>query len=130
MHVLVKEMGQAFTASVSTSCTKLEILHAIERRKELSQLELQQQLGLDAAAITRHLQQLKQQQLIASRKPEQDKRVTLISLTDSGKAELMELEAKRRQCLEEMTRDFSDHEIAAMTAYMNRIASNVARMIE
>lgn len=130
LHVLAKEMGQVFTAAVSTSCTKLEILHEVERRGELSQLELQQQLELDAAAVTRHLQQLKQQELIASRKPEQDKRVTLISLTDNGRAELLELEKKRRECLEQMTRDFSDEDIAVITEYMDRITRNIARMNE
>lgn len=125
LHVLIKEMDQAFTAAVSTSCTKLEILRYLHQRSELSQLELQRLLGLDAAAVTRHLKQLKQQQLTACRKHDQDKRITLVSLTDKGEAEFMELTAKRRQFLEQLTADLSDADIHALHAFIDRISSNI-----
>lgn len=125
LHVLIKEMDQAFTSAVSTSCTKLEMMGCLHQRAELSQLELQRLLGLDAAAVTRHLKQLKQQQLIACRKHDQDKRISLVSLTDKGEAELMELTAKRKQFLEQLTADLSDADIAVLHAFIERISRNI-----
>ncbi|WP_286154971.1 MarR family transcriptional regulator [Bacillus sp. FJAT-27264] len=125
MHVLNKEMNQAFSAHVNTSCTKLEILDYIHDRGELSQPDLQASIGLDAAAITRHLQQLKQQELITTRKSEADKRITLLSLTKLGEAELKELWQRSEEFYQKMTDDFSDAEIQALTDFIERIARNV-----
>nr|WP_090891682.1 MarR family transcriptional regulator [Evansella caseinilytica] len=118
-------MDQAFTAAVSIGCTKLEILHHLHQNTELSQLELQRLLGLDGAAVTRHLKQLKQQQLISSRKQDQDKRFTLVSLTDIGKEELWKRTLKRRQFMEEMTSELSDSDIAALHTFIDRISDKI-----
>ncbi|MFF2911460.1 MarR family winged helix-turn-helix transcriptional regulator [Paenibacillus sp. NPDC057934] len=118
-------MNQAFNAQVNTSCTKLEILDYIHDRGELSQPDLQALIGLDAAAITRHLQQLKQQELITTRKSEADKRITLLSLTNLGEAELTELWQRSEEFYQKMTDDFSDAEIQALTDFIERISRNV-----
>lgn len=125
LHVLAKEIGQAFAASVSTSCTKSELLLYLHRRQELSQLELQALLGLDAAAITRHLQNLRAQSLITTRKNPADKRITLVALTDAGEAELRQLEQRKAAFLQKMTADLTDEEVRVLTQYIERISKNI-----
>lgn len=125
LHVLAKEIGQAFATSVSTSCTKSELLLFLHRHQELSQLELQGLLGLDAAAITRHLQNLRAQSLITTRKNPADKRITLVALTDAGEAELEQLELRKAAFLQKMTADFTDEEVRMLTQYIERISKNI-----
>uniref|UniRef100_UPI0040538725 MarR family winged helix-turn-helix transcriptional regulator n=1 Tax=Paenibacillus sp. FSL H8-0537 TaxID=2921399 RepID=UPI0040538725 len=125
LHILAKEMGQVFSSSVKTSCTKLEILCHIHRRTEMNQLELQTLLHVDAAAVTRHLRDLKEHQLIFSRKYENDKRNTLVALTPLGESELIELTRRKEIFLDKMTRDFSDKEVMEMTSFIERISSNL-----
>ncbi|WP_338552226.1 MarR family transcriptional regulator [Paenibacillus sp. KS-LC4] len=122
---MAKEMGQVFSSSVKTSCTKLEILCHIHSRTEMNQLELQTLLGVDAAAVTRHLRDLKEQQLIFSRKNENDKRNIIVALTPQGESELTELTRRKELFLDKMTRDFSDEELKVMTSFIARISSNL-----
>lgn len=128
LRTLAKEMDQAFTSAVSRTCTKMEIMQYLNERTELSQLELQKLLGLDAAAITRHLKQLKEEQFIASRKPEQDKRITLVSLTAAGIKKLHDLTERKNNFLELLTIDFSDTEVSTFHSYLDRMSEQLINL--
>lgn len=128
LRTLAKEMDQAFTSAVSRTCTKMEIMQYLNERTELSQLELQKLLGLDAAAITRHLKQLKEEKFIASRKPEQDKRITLVSLTTEGIKKLHDLTERKNNFLELLTIDFSDTEVSTFHSYLDRMSEQLINL--
>ncbi|ADO54822.1 MarR family winged helix-turn-helix transcriptional regulator [Paenibacillus polymyxa] len=128
MHLLCKEMNNAFEAQLKTSFTKVEILYHIDHRKELSQLELQHLLVLDGAAVTRHLKRLEEEGLILRSKKEQDKRVTYIRLTELGIQELQVLTEQRQAFQEKFLYKFADEEIVALTDALQRMSSNVKNM--
>ncbi len=128
MHLLCKEMNNAFEAQIKTSFTKVEILYHIDHRQELSQLELQHLLVLDGAAVTRHLRRLEEEGLILRSKKEQDKRVTYIRLTELGVQELQVLSEQRQAFQEKLLCKFTDEEIAVLTDVLQRMSSNVKNM--
>jgi len=128
MHLLCKEMNTAFEAQLKTSFTKVEILYHVHQRQELSQLELQHLLALDGAAVTRHLKRLEQEGLIIRNKKEQDKRVTYICLTEQGVRELAVLTKQREAFQDNLLREFTDEEIAALTGALQHISTNVKNM--
>ncbi|MCP3781710.1 MarR family winged helix-turn-helix transcriptional regulator [Paenibacillus sp. SEL1] len=128
MHLLCKEMNNAFEAQLKTSFTKVEILYHIDHRQELSQLELQHLLVLDGAAVTRHLRRLEEEGLIFRSKKEQDKRVTYIRLTELGVQELQVLSEQRQAFQEKLLCKFTDEEIVVLTDVLQRMSSNVKNM--
>ncbi|MNW44314.1 HTH-type transcriptional regulator MhqR [compost metagenome] len=128
MHLLCKEMNNAFEAQLKTSFTKVEILYHIDHRQELSQLELQHLLVLDGAAVTRHLRRLEEEGLILRSKKEQDKRVTYIRLTELGVQELQVLSEQRQAFQEKLLCKFTDEEIVVLTDVLQRMSSNVKNM--
>lgn len=128
MHLLCKEMNNAFEAQLKTSFTKVEILYHIDHRQELSQLQLQHLLVLDGAAVTRHLRKLEEEGLILRSKKEQDKRVTYIRLTELGVLELQVLSEQRQTFQEKLLCKFTDEEIVALTNVLQRMSSNVKNM--
>lgn len=92
-HLLTTQIGATYRALigcferfVGITVARFRVLQAFADTQELSQSQLQQQLGLDAASITRQVKAMEAEGLVVRRADPGDNRFTLVTLTDSGRA--------------------------------------------
>lgn len=92
-HLLNFQIGSAYRALiigfervVGITIARFRVLHAFGDAPEVSQAQLQRQLGLDAASITRQVKALETEGLVVRRADPSDNRFTLVALTDTGRA--------------------------------------------
>ncbi|MCT4776274.1 MULTISPECIES: MarR family winged helix-turn-helix transcriptional regulator [Exiguobacterium] len=100
-HVITvqKELAQLFDTEMDgLSSTRFDILSNLHHVGPLRQRELQQRVGVDHAAITRHLKQLETQGLIMRERCLQDNRVIFVDLTDDGRERIAHW-TEQKKCL-------------------------------
>ncbi|EUJ45347.1 MarR family winged helix-turn-helix transcriptional regulator [Listeria riparia] len=125
MHDLCKNMNQNFEATLQMSATKVELLHQISCANEQNQQALQHSLGLDAAAITRHLRKLEEDGFITRQKKAPDRRATFIRLTEQGTNQLTFLTEQKKAFQKRLLSGFSKQELAAFTTLLERMSHNM-----
>jgi DNA-binding MarR family transcriptional regulator len=89
---------------------------------------LQKEVGIDAAAVTRHLKQLEATEMVTRRTKPEDNRVTLVSLTDYGRARIVIFKQERSQFVAQMLQSFDEtqrHQLADMLQVMNSHISDM-----
>jgi DNA-binding MarR family transcriptional regulator len=83
LHV-ANEVLRVFADHVGASPTRLYILSLLFRHNEMTQAELKRLLGLDPAAVSRHLHSLKDDGIVSRRINPDRHRQGLVSLTGAG----------------------------------------------
>ncbi|MMZ68796.1 Transcriptional regulator SlyA [compost metagenome] len=94
----------------------------------MSQQELQKELNIDNAAITRHLKQLEASGMISRRKKESDNRVTLVRLTDQSRQKIGTFEKEKKRLVEIMLKDIPQEEREILLDLLNRIQHAIKEM--
>lgn len=125
LHFLNKEINSKFSGCTGISQTRLELLHQLYQVEELSQQELQKELDVDNAAITRHLKQLEASEMIIRRKKTSDNRVTLVQLTDYGRQKISSYQEEKDLFVASMLNEFSEEEMETILGMLNRIQFNI-----
>ncbi|MOA01711.1 Transcriptional regulator SlyA [compost metagenome] len=92
---------------------------------ELSQQDLQKELKIDNAAITRHLQQLETKEMITRRKKETDNRVTLVKLTDYGRQKINTFDEEKSRFVNTMLEDVQIDERKLLLDLLNRMQKSI-----
>jgi DNA-binding MarR family transcriptional regulator len=98
------------------------LLFGLEDKPELPTRELAVIADLSAATATQMLDHLEASRLVARVRSEHDKRVVLISLTDSGRAAIMARKARFQSRWDAALTDFSDDELLAAAAVLDRLS--------
>jgi DNA-binding MarR family transcriptional regulator len=99
------------------------LLFGLEDKPELPTRELAVIADLSAATATQMLDHLEASGLVARVRSEHDKRVVLISLTDSGRAAIMARKARFQSRWETALADFTDDELLAAAAVLDRLSA-------
>lgn len=84
------------------------VLYEVAHHEETTATHLGGELGLDAGYLSRILQKLETQGLIAKRYSDRDRRQRLVSLTERGQAAFSEINAASRNEIESMLARLSD----------------------
>ncbi|MFD4706774.1 MarR family winged helix-turn-helix transcriptional regulator [Gottfriedia sp. NPDC058432] len=119
------QIETTFEKCMGISQSRLEILNQLFEYGEISQSQLQKNLKIDSAAITRHLKQLELNGKITRRKCETDNRITLVRLTQMGQDQMSSLWKEKVEFVENMLIGFSEEEIDLTLEYLNRIQINM-----
>jgi DNA-binding MarR family transcriptional regulator len=119
------EVATLFERKLGLSRARWMILAILSREAESSQAALAHCLQVDAAAITRQVQQLEKEGLVTRRPDPADNRFTLVSLTPAGRAYLEGLRSARDHFEAAVTQGLSADEIDTMRRYLTRIRQNV-----
>jgi len=101
-------------------------LHRLLEQGGLTQKELAERTAKDQPTITRILDKLEQKRLIRRSDSQADRRAFRIHLTGQGIQLLEQLMPVSQQVREEACRGITDRELAALTATLDRIWSNLA----
>jgi DNA-binding MarR family transcriptional regulator len=86
--------------------------------------------GLDPSTITRQVQSLERAGLAERNTDEHDRRVSMLSLTESGLAAVQATRQHRRGQLHELLSDWSEDDVGAFAALLERFNDSLDRMPE
>ena len=94
---------------------------------DVSQRDLAERLNITPAAVAVTLKKLEKNGLVARKTAEKDNRFNEVVLTDMGKKIVKESHKVFRYADEKMFAGFSEEELDAFEAYLDRIKTNLAK---
>jgi DNA-binding MarR family transcriptional regulator len=127
-HLLNKEIGSKSGVCTSISQSKFELLYQVYQIEEMSQKDLQKAIGIDNAAITRHLKQLEASGMITRCKSSTDNRITLVRITDHGRNKIASFQEENNQFATAVLKGFTEEELDGFLHLLDRIEKNIADM--
>lgn len=86
--------------------------------------------GLDPSTITRQVQALERADLVQRRADDDDRRASILDLTDEGHVVLQHTRAFRRQRLEEVLSDWSDHDRDELARLLTKANDSISALVE
>ena len=105
----------------------LYILHAKGACRVTRLAEL---LGVDAPAVTRKVQQLEREGLVARQADAEDRRATRIELTEAGRESLESVLKARRAWFDRLLEGWEDHDLKVFASMLGRFASALEADVE
>jgi DNA-binding MarR family transcriptional regulator len=122
---LNKQISTKFERCTGISPSRLRLLHQLYEVDEISQSSLQKEIDIDSAAVTRHLKQLEAAGMVSRRNNPDDNRVTLVTLTDHGRKEIISFKDEKTQFITVMLNDFNEQERDMLSGMLQRMMNNV-----
>lgn len=118
-------LRMAFDNFVGSAMSRMRLLAIVYTHGELSQADLQRELAVDGATITRQVKRLEVNGLLLRRADPKDNRFTLVELTQEGEA-MVEALAQRGVELERLAiHDIAPEQLAVATAVLSQMRCNL-----
>lgn len=86
--------------------------------------------GLDPSTITRQVQAMEKAGLVHRTQDAEDRRASILDLTDEGKVVLSHTRAYRRQRLEAVLTDWSDPEREQLAGLLEKMNDSIASLVD
>lgn len=93
-----QKLTKNFEESTGFSLTRYEILTFLKNHDGSNQMDIQQFMQIDRAAITRHLKILEKKDYVTRKRNKDNAREVIVSLTDFAKSELEK--CSKNHCME------------------------------
>lgn len=119
------QLSPKFERCTGISPSRLSILHQLFEVDEISQTNLQKEVNIDSAAITRHLKQLEASGMVQRRNDPTDNRFTLVRLTDQGRNEIAAYKKEKQQFVAQLLQDFNEQERSDFHDMLRRMLNNL-----
>ncbi|WP_229675669.1 MarR family transcriptional regulator [Saccharibacillus kuerlensis] len=117
-------METAFSGCAGISASRFRLLQELFTAEEIGQTALQKLLGIDGAAVTRHLKQLETQGFVARRSSPEDNRITLVRLTEIGRAHIDGYVREKSRLIEGLLHGFDVEERRVLASMLDRMHRN------
>jgi DNA-binding MarR family transcriptional regulator len=124
------ELMAAFERHLGMSRARWAILSRLDSQECLTQAALAQVLGVDAAAITRHVKQLEAEGLVTRWSAPEDNRFTAVALTAHGREFVRAQRSARDEFERVATAGMSDEEIERLRGYLAHMRRNIEGLSE
>lgn len=85
IKLIEKKLNKNFECKIGISLTRYEILITILNNENISQVDLQEYLKIDQAAITRHLKKLEENNYVLRKRNPNNNRELVLSVTEKTK---------------------------------------------
>ncbi|GLI85693.1 MarR family transcriptional regulator [Rossellomorea marisflavi] len=128
LNDIYKLMSPKFERCTGISQSRLELLHKLFDVDEISQTQLQKEVCIDGAAVTRHLKQLEAQGMVSRRKNPADNRFTFVRLTKEGREKIDSFKREKEQFISRVLDGFSEAEMKNLSDSLSRIQDNVNKI--
>lgn len=125
LQALNKGISPKFERCAGISPTRLRLLHELFQVAEISQISLQKEVDIDAAAVTRHLKGLEENGMISRRNNPADNRVTLVSLTEQGREKILSYKEEKNRFLHSLLTGFEGQELKTLIDMLTRLQHNI-----
>lgn len=86
--------------------------------------------GLDPSTITRQVQAMERAQLVERQPDEQDRRASILDLTEEGRTVLEHTRAHRRQRMEAVFADWPDTDRDELARLLTRLNESIAALVD
>lgn len=128
LQLLNKQLSPKFERCAGISPSRLHLLMTLFEANEMSQTELQKQVGIDSAAITRHLKQLEASNMVTRRTNPDDNRITLVILTPQGHQQMETYSLEKQIFMNQLFSGFDPEDTQALTALLARLIQNIEKI--
>lgn len=88
LKIVNQEMTAKFEKSTGFSITRYQLMMILKCKGRFSQTQLQNELKIDSAAVTRHLKLLEEKNLVKRQRNKDNNREVFVEITDEAKADL------------------------------------------
>ena len=88
LKIVNQEMTAKFEKSTGFSITRYQLMMILKCKGRCSQTQLQNELKIDSAAVTRHLKLLEEKNLVKRQRNKNNNREVFVEITDEAKADL------------------------------------------
>ncbi|WLR54562.1 MarR family transcriptional regulator [Mesobacillus subterraneus] len=122
---LNKQAMSKFEHCTGISQTRLDILRELYESGEINQRALQKKINIDHAAVTRHLKQLEEHNMVSRRKNTEDNRFTYVQLTPEGIRRVSSYCEKKQSYISNVLKGFTKEESSLLLGMLTRIQSNI-----
>jgi len=123
LSAAIRGLGSRYRqAGGSLSLERLYALVALMSEKEASAGRLAEAAGLKPNSVTSMIEHLERAGIVRRRRDPDDRRVSWISLTDRGRAEVEANKAEWNQRFEEAFADISDEDLQTASIVLERLA--------
>lgn len=125
LYEINKQTSPKFERCTGISQSRLDLLNKLFEVDEISQTELQKEVNIDHAAVTRHLKQLEEKRMVTRRKNPADNRFTFVRLTDEGRERIVAYQEEKQQFISKVLTGFNAKERSLLLDMLTRIEDNV-----
>lgn len=122
-----RQVTQNFEKRTGISLTRFEMLSTLSNKGQISQIEFQQSLKIDQAAITRHLKILEEKNLVIRSRNKQNNREVIVEITAAGKKALENCDLDRKQFFEELFNGFTKQEAQQLQILVSKLMGNAEK---
>ncbi|MDO3411650.1 MarR family transcriptional regulator [Saccharibacillus sp. CPCC 101409] len=124
LQLLNNRLGSAFSGCAGISASRFRLMQELFAAEEIGQTSLQKLLGIDGAAVTRHLKQLESRGFVSRRSSPEDNRVTLVRLTQQGREHIDGYIQEKSRLVEQLLDGFGPEERKQLADMLERLQSN------
>lgn len=124
LQLLNNRISAVFSGCTGFSASRFRLLRELLVTEEISQTELQKSLGIDGAAITRHLKQLEALDFVNRRISPEDNRITLVRLNERGREHVEGFVQESSRLVEGLLEGFDVEEREALADMLVRMHRN------
>lgn len=124
LQLLNNRVGAAFSGCAGISASRFRLMQELFDAEELGQTALQKLLEIDGAAVTRHLKQLETTGFVTRRNAPGDNRITLVRLTEHGRAHIDGFLQEKSLLTEKLLAGFEADERRLLVDMLERMHRN------
>ncbi|MCI1664623.1 MarR family transcriptional regulator [Bifidobacterium crudilactis] len=127
---LQARISNVFESYTGSSVARFSILYALSDSDSLSQTDLRRLLGINASAVTRHVQHLEGSGLVTRERIPGDQRNVAVSITPAGMQLLKGCENNRESFLSTLFAGLSHGELTTLLDIVSSMESHLDRATE
>jgi DNA-binding MarR family transcriptional regulator len=121
----IKELFEDALAHEGATLATWVVLNGVERGRWASQTGLARELRIEGATVTRHLDRLEREGLVARSRDREDRRQISVELTAAGKALHRRLRSVARRLDDRVCADLTGKDRSDLQRVLERIRTNV-----
>ncbi|EMF0155487.1 MarR family winged helix-turn-helix transcriptional regulator [Enterococcus hirae] len=121
IKIISQEGSALFEKETGFSLTRYEMLMFLWEKGKCLQNQIQTDLKIDNAAISRHLKILEEKGYVSRKRNPANNREVFVLLTDTAKRELAKCENNHQQSADSLCISLTDEEITELTKLLNKL---------
>ena len=104
------------------SVTEMHIIEAIGCDREMTMTEVARDLEITVGTLTTAINRLIKKEYVERRRIEEDRRVVVVYLTESGKKVFDEHTLFHKEMIDEVAKNFEDYELKVLTKALSKVS--------
>ncbi|SFD38042.1 DNA-binding transcriptional regulator, MarR family [Enterococcus casseliflavus] len=121
MKIVNQELTAIFEKETGFSLTRYQLLQFLNEQGRCTQNQVQNELKIDSAAVTRHLKILEEKQFVTRERNKDNNREIFVSLTPKAQADLASCASKHSSSEESLGINLTEEEEAQLLTLLMKL---------